>query len=88
MLCRSIIGVLSPLEKKTIPCDVTGAGENDRATFTNSTSERSNGSTTYAVKFIADMPEEIGVGDTDARFCQEPIFAHFAADDFDGGLWK
>lgn len=72
MLCRSIISELSLLEKKTVPCDVTGAGENDRATFAKSTSDRSNGSITSTVKLIAtDMFENSGTRDINQELRQK-----------------
>lgn len=89
MLCRPIISVLSPLEKKIVPCDVTDADENDRATFTKSANDRNNGFITYTVKVIAiDMFEKFYPCDINDRLHQESIYPCFTVDGFDENLGK
>lgn len=51
-MSAALINVLSSLEKKTIPCNVTSARGNDRAALANSTSDRSNGFIIPTVKFV------------------------------------
>lgn len=68
--------VLSSLENKTVSCDVTGVGENDRETFTKLANDRNNGSITNTVKIIAiDMFEKSYLRDINDgnRFRQESI---------------
>lgn len=89
MLCRPIISVLSLFKKKTVPCNVTGVGENDRATFTKLMSDRSNGFITSTVKLVAtDMSKKSCTRDINERVRQEPIYSHFTAFNFDESLWK
>jgi len=63
---------LSFQEKNTVSCNVTGVGENDRATFTKPMSDRSNGFITSTVKLVTiDMSEESCMRDINERPCQE-----------------
>jgi len=69
--------------KKAIPCDVTGAGENDRATFTKSTSGRSNGSITSAIELVATKMLESCMRDINEELYKESVYPRSAADNFD-----
>lgn len=78
--------ILSLFKKKTVSCNVTGVGENDRATFTKLMSDRSNG---FIISTVAiDMSEKSCTREINERFCQKSIYSSFTANDFDENFWK
>lgn len=87
MLCWPIISCSTlSFQEKTVSCNVTGVGENDRETFTKPMSDRSNG---FDKTFTAaiDMSEKSYTREINERL-QKSIYSSITANDFDKNLWK